>query len=123
MLIISLCVNSAAPSQVMNVRVAGPSWVAEGRIYQPIAWDTLLETDDNEVAETYVVRYKNANTTGTSDQTMTNTSEPSLNLSLPLPTQTVMYGVSVAGKAGIEQGNFSEELLLRYSGIIDITCL
>lgn len=112
------CIYSTAPSQAMNMRVAGSSWVAGGRIYQPIAWDAPRETDMNEAPETYVVRYKNVTTTGEPNQIVTNTSEPSLNLSLPLPTQAVMYTVSVAGMAGTEQGQFSEEIIVNYSSMI-----
>ena len=86
-----------------------------GRIYQPIAWDEPRATEDNEVPETYVVKYKaTAPDTGT-DKMTTNTTEASLVLSFPLPQKALTYIVSVAGKAGTERGSFSDELTLHYS--------
>ena len=97
------------------MRRDGHSWVAGGRIYQPITWDAPQGTEDNEVPETYVVRYrKRTSDTGT-DGVLTNTIEISLNLTFPLPQQAVTYIVSVAGKAGTERGNFSDVLTLNYS--------
>ena len=96
------------------MRRAGHSWVAGGRIYQPITWDEPRAIEDHEVPETYVVRYKTTTDTGTDNMT-TNTTETYLVLSLPLPQQAVTYIVSVAGKAGTGRGNFSDELTLQYS--------
>ena len=108
-----LALPSTAPGQVTNVRRAGYSWVAGGRIYQPIAWDEPRATEDNEVPETYVVRYKVTTPDTGSDNMTTNTTQTVL--SFPLPQQAVTYIVSVAGKAGTERGNFSNELTLQYS--------
>ena len=104
-----------APALVTNVKRAGDSWVAGGKIYQPISWDVPQGTEDNEIPEIYVVRYrKRISDTGT-DNVMTNTTEVLLNLTFPLPQQAVTYIVSVAGKAGTERGNFSNFLILNYS--------
>ena len=104
------------------MRRAGHSWVAGGRIYQPIAWDEPRATEDNEVPETYVVRYKKTiPATGTDN--ISKTTETSLILSLPLLQQVVTYIVSVAGKAGTERGNFSDELTLQYSSMYVCTYL
>ena len=111
-----LALPSTAPGQVTNVRKAGHSWVAGGSIYQPIAWDEPRATEDNEVPETYVVRYKTTPDIG-SDNITTNTTETSLVLSFPLPQQAVTYIVSVVGKAGTGRGNFSDELTLNYSSM------
>ena len=89
--------------------------MAGGRIYQPIAWDEPRATGDDEVPETYVVKYK-VTAPGT-DKMTTNTTETSLVLSFPLPQKAVTYIVSVAGKAGTERGSFSNELTLNYSSM------
>ena len=99
------------------MRRAGHSWVAGGRIYQPIAWDEPRATEDNEVPETYVVRYKTTTPDTGTYKITTNTTEASHVLSLPLPQQAVTYIMSVAGKADTERGNFSDELTLQYSSM------
>ena len=95
------------------MRRDGHSWVEGGRIYQPIAWDKPRATEDNEVPETYVVSYKAITSDTETDNLTTNTTQTVLRL--PLPQQAVTYIVSVAGKAGTERGNFSNELILQYS--------
>ena len=100
-----------------NVRRAGHSWVAGGRIYQPIAWDEPRATEDNEEPEIYVVRYKVITPDIETDNMKTETTNTTLVLRLPLPQQAVAYIVSVAGKAGTERGNFSDELTLQYSSM------
>ena len=112
-----LSLHSTAPGQVTNVRRAGDSWVAGGRIYQPIAWDEPRATEDNEVPETYVVRYKKPSPDAVTNTTETRNNKTTLVLSLPLPQQAVTYSVSVSGKAGTERGNFSDELTLNYSSM------
>ena len=112
-LIISL--HSTAPDQVTNVRRDGHSWVAGGRIYQPITWDAPQGTEDNEVPETYVVRYKKLSSDAVTNTNETTNNKTTLVLSLPLPQQAVTYIMSVAGKVGTERGNFSDELTLHYS--------
>ena len=89
--------------------------MAGGRIYQPIAWDAPRASEDNEVPETYVVRYKAITPDIKTDNMTTNTTQTVLRL--PLPQQAVTYIVSVAGKAGTERGNFSDELTLQYSSM------
>ena len=96
------------------MRRAGHSWVAGGRIYQPITWDQPRATEDNEVPETYVVRYKAITPDTGTDNKKTETTKTSLELSLPLPQQAVTYNVAVAGKADTGRGNFSDELTLQY---------
>ena len=88
--------------------------MAGKRIYQTIAWDEP-RTEDNEVPETYVVRYKKSSPDAVTDTTETRNNKTSLVLSLPLPQQAVTYIVSVAGKTDTERGNFSDELTLQYS--------
>ena len=98
-----------------NERRDGDSWVAGGRIYQPIAWDEPRATEDNEVPETYVVRYRKTMSDTRTNTTETRNNKTTLVLSFPLPQQAVTYIVSVAGKAGTGRGNFSDELALNYS--------
>ena len=88
-----------------------------GRIHQPITWDEPQGTEDNEEPKTYVVRYKKTTPATGTDNMTTNTTETSLVLSLPLPQQAVTYIVSVAGKDGTGNGNFSDELTLNYSSM------
>ena len=88
-----------------------------GRIYQPITWDAPPGTEENEVPEAYVIRYKNRTSDTGADSVTTNTTEISLNLTFPLPQQAVTYIVSVAGKAGTDRGNFSDVLSLHYSSM------
>ena len=99
------------------MRRDGESWVEGGRIYQPIAWDEPSATEDNEVPETYVVRYKKPSSGAVTNITETTNNKTTLVLSFPLPQQAVTYIVSVAGKAGTERGNFSDELTLQYSSM------
>ena len=89
--------------------------MAGGRIYQPITWDKPRAIEDNEVPETYVVRYKKPSPDAATNTTETRNNKTTLVLSLPLPQQAVTYNVSVAGKAGTGRGNFSDELTLQYS--------
>ena len=96
---------------------AGHSWVTGGRIYQPITWDAPRATEDNEVAKTYVVRYKKLSPNAVTNTTETRNNKTSLVLSFPLPQQAVTYIVSVAGKADTGRGNFSDELTLQYSSM------
>ena len=98
-----------------NVSRNGRSWVAGGRIYQPIAWDKPKPTADNEEPEAYAVRYKKTTPDTGTINIETNTTETALVLSLPLPQQAVTYIVSVAGKAGSERGKYSDGLILHYS--------
>ena len=91
--------------------------MAGGRIYQPIAWDEPRATGENEVPETYVVRYKKTMPDTRTGNMMTETTETSLELSFPLPQQAVTYIVSVAEKAGTERGNYSNVLTLNYSSM------
>ena len=91
--------------------------MAEGRIFQPIAWDAPRATEDNEVPETYVVRYKKTMPDTRTDTTETTNNKTTFVLSFPLPQQAVTYIVSVAGKAGTGRGNFSDELTLHYSSM------
>ena len=112
-----LCINSTAPDQVTNVRRDGHSWVAGGKIYQPIAWDEPRATEENEVPETYLVRYRKPSPGGVTNTTETRNNKTTLVLGLPLPQQAVTYIVSVAGKAGTGRGNFSDELTLNYSSM------
>ena len=100
-----------------NVRRAEDSWVEGGKIYQPIAWDEPRASEDNEVPETYVVKYKKLSSDAVTNTTETTNNKTTLILSLPLPQQAVTYIVSVAGKAGTEKGNFSDELTLQYSSM------
>ena len=86
-----------------------------GRIYQPITWDEPRATEDNEVPETYVVRYRKTTPNAVTNTTETTNNKTTLVLSFPLPQQAVTYIVSVAGKADTEPGNFSDELTLQYS--------
>ena len=88
-----------------------------GRVYQPITWDEPSATEANEVPETYVVRYRKTTSDTRTDTTETRNNKTTLELSLPLPQQAVTYIVSVAGKAGKERGNFSDELTLQYSSM------
>ena len=97
------------------MRRDGESWVEGGRIYQPIIWDKPRATEDNEVPETYVVRYKKPSSDAVTNTTETRNNKTTLVLSFPLPQQAVTYIVSVAGKADTEPGNFSDELTLEYS--------
>ena len=97
-----------------NVRRNGSSWVAGGRIYQPITWDKPEPTRDNEEPDTYVVRYKKT-IPDTAGDIKKNISQANVVLSLPLPQQAVTYIVSVAGEAATGSGNYSNELTLRYS--------
>ena len=112
-----LFLHSTAPSQVTNVTKAADSWVVRGRIYQPIAWDKPAATEDNEVPKTYVVRYKKLSSDAVRNTTETRNNKTTLVLSLPLPQQAVTYIVSVAGKAGTEQGSFSAEITINYSSM------
>ena len=100
-----------------NVRRNGSSWVAGGRVYQPIAWDKpkALFASDNVEPETYVIRYKKTTPITRTINIDTNTTETSFVLILPLPQQAVAYTVTVAGVAGTERGNYSDELTLHYS--------
>ena len=104
------------------MRRDGHSWVAGGRIYQPIAWDEPRATEDNEVPETYVVRYKKPSPDAVTNTTETRNNKTTLVLSLPLPQQAVTYNVSVAGKAGTGKGNFSDVLTLQYSSTLLYAC-
>ena len=97
-----------------NVRRNESSRVEGKRIYQPIAWDIPKPTGDNEEPETYVVIYQKTMPT-MADTIKNNTRKTYLVLSLPLPQQAVTYIVSVAGVAGSERGNYSDELTLNYS--------
>ena len=110
-----LSLHSTAPVPVTNTRRNGDSWVAGGRIYQPIGWDKPKPTGDNEEPDTYVVLLKTT-MPGTGTKTnVTRTTKTSLVLSLPLPQQAVIYVVSVAGQAGTERGKYSNNLTLHYS--------
>ena len=92
------------------MRRDGDSWVEGGKIYQPIAWDEPTATEDNEIPETYVVRYKKLSSDAVANTTETRNNKTTLVLSLP--QQAVTYIVSVAGKAGTHY-------LIRYgAGII-----
>ena len=104
------------------MRRDGDSWVEGGRIYQPIAWDEPRATEDNEVPETYVVRYKKPSPDAVTNTTETRNNKTTLVLSLPLPQQAVTYIVSVAGKAGTGKGNFSDVLTLQYSSTLLYAC-
>ena len=99
------------------MRRAGHSRVEGERIYQPIIWDEPGATEDNEVPETYVVRYKAITPDTETDNMTTETTKTSLVLRLPLPQQAVTYIVSVAGKTDTGRGNFSDELTLQYSSM------
>ena len=99
------------------MRRDGGSWVAGGRIYQPIVWDEPTATGDNEVSETYVVTYKKITPDTETNTTETRNNKTTLVLNFPLPQQAVRYIVSVAGKAGTGRGNFSDELTLQYSSM------
>ena len=91
--------------------------MAGAKIYQPIAWDKPKPTADNEEPEAYVVRYKKTTPDTGTINIKTNTTEAFLVLGLPLPQQAVTYIVSIAGVAGMERGNYSDELTLHYSSM------
>ena len=116
-----LFLHSTAPPQVTNVTKAGHSRVTGGLIHQPIAWYAPRITEDNEEPETYVVRYKATTSEAVTNTTETRNNKTTLVLNLPLPQQAVAYIVSVAGKAGTERGNFSDELTLQYSSMCAYT--
>ena len=78
-----------APALVTNVRRNGSSWVAGGRIYQPIAWDKPKPTEANGEPEAYVVRYKKTTPDTGTINIETNTTETYFVLGLPLPQQAV----------------------------------
>ena len=105
--------HSTAPLAVKNMRRNGDSWVAGAKIYQAIAWNKRKGTD-NEEPEAYVVRCKRTTPDTGTINIKTNTTETSLVLILPLPRQVVTYTVSVAGKAGTERGNYSNQLTVHY---------
>ena len=102
-----------------NVRKSGSSWVEEGKIYQPIAWD-MPPTAEHDVPESYVVTYRNEKWNVRRNNESRNTTGLTLTLVMDLTQHNskIKYKVWVSAKSSTGEGLLSKVLRLQYKGIL-----
>ena len=104
------------PGKVDNVTVVGLGRIQNNRLYQSISWS---RPPHHTSQLNYTIKYGPSSEVDTPTHpsvNTTNTTEPSVNLTLPIPNTPVTYYVWVAAVSDAGQGEYSQRIQINYTG-------